>query len=101
MQPVTVTGLLRLTEPGGGFLRSNDPQADRWYSRDIAAIAARRGVTAAPYFIDADASLNRPGQPVAGLTVIKFSDNHLVYAVTWYILALMTLGGFLYWRRTA
>lgn len=97
----TITGLLRLSEPGGGFLRANDPAADRWYSRDIAAIAARRGITAAPYFIDADASANRPGQPVGGLTVIRFADNHLVYAVTWYILALMTLAGFLYWRRTA
>ncbi|MDE0947712.1 MAG: SURF1 family protein, partial [Sphingobium sp.] len=38
--PVRVTGLLRLTEPGGGFLRDNDPAADRWYSRDVAAIAA-------------------------------------------------------------
>ena len=28
-----------LTEPGGGFLRSNDARADRWFSRDIAAIA--------------------------------------------------------------
>ena len=40
---VTVTGLLRMTEPGGAFLRSNDPAADRWYSRDVAAIAASRG----------------------------------------------------------
>src|SRR5262249_31916600 len=54
---VTLTGLLRLTEPGGGFLRRNDPGADRWYSRDVAAIATSRAVgDAAPYFIDADAS---------------------------------------------
>ena len=33
---VTVTGLLRMTEPGGGFLRDNDPGANRWYSRDVA-----------------------------------------------------------------
>ena len=28
--PATVTGLLRMTEPGGGFLRRNDPAANRW-----------------------------------------------------------------------
>ena len=39
--PVAVTGLLRMTEPGGGLLRANDPAADRWYSRDVAAIARR------------------------------------------------------------
>ena len=44
---VTVTGLLRLSEPGGGFLRANDPAAGRWYSRDVAAIAAAQGLRGA------------------------------------------------------
>ncbi|TIV65920.1 MAG: SURF1 family protein, partial [Mesorhizobium sp.] len=43
--PTVVDGLLRISEPGGGFLRSNDPAADRWYSRDVAAIAKARGLT--------------------------------------------------------
>src|SRR3546814_10080081 len=42
--PVTVTGLLRVTEPEGAFLRSNDPVGDRWFSRDVAAIAKARGL---------------------------------------------------------
>jgi surfeit locus 1 family protein len=89
----TVTGLLRLTEPGGAFLRSNAPEAGRWYSRDVAAIAAARGLTnVAPYFIDADATPNPGGLPVGGLTIVHFPDNHLVYAITWYVLALMVLG---------
>jgi surfeit locus 1 family protein len=93
-----VTGLLRVTEPGGAFLRHNDPAADRWYSRDVAAIAAKRGLTGpvAPYFIDADATPNPGGLPVGGLTVIAFPNNHLVYAITWYALALM-LAGALAW----
>ena len=28
--PTKVTGLLRITEPDGGFLRSNNPAGDRW-----------------------------------------------------------------------
>jgi surfeit locus 1 family protein len=89
-----VTGLLRITEPKGSFIQSNDPKAGRWYSRDIAAIAAARGLTGvAPYFIDADATPNRGGLPVGGLTVIAFVNNHLVYAITWYTLALMLVGG--------
>jgi len=86
----TVTGLLRITEPGGGFLRSNDPAAGRWYSRDVAAIARARGLAhTAPYFIDADAAPNPGGYPVGGLTVLRFSDNHMVYALTWFVLALL------------
>lgn len=98
---VTVTGLLRITEPGGGFLRSNDPKADRWYSRDVAAIATARGLArTAPYFIDADATPNQGGYPVGGLTVIRFSDNHAVYALTWLALALGCLfGAKLVWQR--
>ena len=94
----SVTGLLRVTEPGGAFLRHNDPAADRWYSRDVAAIAAARGVAGpvAPYFIDADATPNPGGFPIGGLTVVSFPNNHLVYAVTWYALALM-LAGALVW----
>ncbi|WP_370451860.1 SURF1 family protein [Brevundimonas sp. SPF441] len=92
--PQTVTGLLRITEPKGGFLRANDPAGDRWRSRDVAAIAARRGLTTvAPYFIDADASPNPGGWPRGGLTVIRFANSHLVYALTWFGMALLTLVG--------
>jgi len=90
---LTLTGLLRLSEPGGGFLRRNDPAAQRWYSRDVRAIATAQGLTnVAPYFVDADASKPSPGQPVGGLTVIAFHNNHLMYAITWYTLALMVAG---------
>lgn len=89
----TLTGLLRITEPGGGFLRRNDPANNRWYSRDIVAIAASRGLhDIAPYFIDADASTEATGFPVGGLTVIAFPNNHLVYALTWFALAAMLAG---------
>lgn len=94
---VGVTGLLRISEPGGGFLRDNDPAGERWYSRDVAAIAAARGLPrVAPYFVDADAGSAAQAsagagaqRPVGGLTVIAFQNNHLVYALTWYALALM------------
>lgn len=97
---VRVTGLLRLTEPGGGFLRSNDPAADRWYSRDVAAIATARTLPATPtYFIDADAAPQPDALPVGGLTVIRFPNNHLVYALTWFSLAAMTAGAYILLMR--
>ena len=98
---VSVTGLLRVSEPGGGFLRRNDPAAGRWYSRDVAAIAADRGLgKVAPYFIDADATANPGGLPVGGLTVIRFRNSHLVYALTWFALAGgLAAGGIVALRR--
>jgi surfeit locus 1 family protein len=81
-----VTGLLRLTEPGGAFLLSIDAAANRWYSRDVAAIAAVQGVApVAPYFIDADRIGD--GWPRGGMTMVRFPNNHLVYALTWFALA--------------
>jgi surfeit locus 1 family protein len=93
---VELTGLLRISEPGGGFLRENDPANNRWFSRDIQALAAARGLPdVAPYFVDAGKGQDpaaAPERAVGGLTVISFVNNHLVYALTWYALALMVLG---------
>lgn len=92
---VRVTGLLRAGEPGGAFLRSNAPDAGRWYSRDIPAIARARDLTGpvAPYFIDADAAPNPGGHPTGGLTVVRFRNSHLAYALTWFGLSLLSLAG--------
>ncbi len=100
-----VTGLLRINEPKGWFLRRNDPFMNLWYSRDVQAIAAARGLSrVAPYFIDAEASGGAAAgsevaatagaaAPIGGLTVIAFRNTHLAYAITWYALALMVVGG--------
>jgi surfeit locus 1 family protein len=96
----SLTGLLRMSEPDGAFLRDNDAKAERWYSRDVGAIAAARGLSrVAPYFIDQDGAPpasglgqgapNRPRVPVGGLTVISFNNHHLVYALTWFVMSLM------------
>ena len=104
-EPVTVEGLLRMSEPGGGFLRRNDPVQQRWYSRDVAAIAqARQLPRAAPFFVDAGIpavhSAAMAEQPPAapgpwprpGLTVVRFANSHLVYALTWFAMAALVVG---------
>ncbi len=107
--PVQITGLLRITEPDGGFLRTNDAAGGRWFSRDVAAISTALGLPrAAPFFIDAGlpaATTAAPGSsgdtdarsastgpwPREGMTVIRFHNSHLVYTLTWYGLALMVV----------
>ncbi len=117
--PVHIEGLLRLTEPRGTLLRANRPVQDVWYARDVAAIAAKRGITVDPrLFIDSwreapvnalgpggaancaadggncdSGGLRTPGAPVPGLTVIAFANNHLGYALTWFTMGLMALAG--------
>jgi len=115
----TVTGLLRLPELNGGFLHKNDSAAERWYSRDVAAIAVARGLqNVAPFFvdnssviekkiIDNEANIAPEKFPRDGLTVIHFSNNHLGYALTWFALAFMVAAAGAYvvreeyrWRRS-
>jgi len=108
---VTVQGLIRMTEVGGGFLRENAPAENRWHSRDVAAMAQAQGLSqAAPFFVDAGipdahAPAAAPDAPVAeykgpwpraGMTVVHFNNNHAVYAVTWFGLALMVLAAAVY-----
>lgn len=99
-----VTGLVRMSEPGGAFLRANAPGENRWYSRDVEAISqARELTTVAPYFIDAEAGADvdrAASDPVGGLTVVTFRNSHLMYSITWFSLALLTAGfGVLVARR--
>ena len=102
---VTVQGLLRKTEPGGGFLRHNDAVAQKWYSRDVAAIASAQHLPgAAPFFVDAGlpdtrieanpeaATINEGTWPRQGQTVVHFRNSHAIYALTWFGLAMMVAG---------
>ncbi|HZG29478.1 MAG TPA: SURF1 family protein [Ensifer sp.] len=91
---VQVTGLLRITEPGGTLLRSNYPADGRWYSRDVEAMGKTAGLSrVAPFFIDADDTPNPGGLPVGGLTIVRFPNSHLSYALTWFAMAALSLVG--------
>ena len=95
----TVTGLLRFSEPGGRFLQKNDPEEGRWYSRDVAAIAAHEHLagSVSPFFVDHVATPETAtAWPRPGLTVLRFRNDHLVYALTWFALAAMMAAAFGY-----
>ncbi|MEM9438324.1 MAG: SURF1 family protein [Pseudomonadota bacterium] len=84
-----ITGLLRITEPEGTLLESNDPAAERWVARDVDQLSEAAGLAAESYFIDADHLSAPEAWPRGGLTIIEFPNNHLSYALTWYAMALL------------
>lgn len=97
---VEIVGLMRAPETGGLFLRTNDPANGRWYSRNIPQISQSSGLSqVAPFYVDADATPNAGGLPVGGKTMLTFPNNHLSYAVTWYILAAMVVAAGWYVMR--
>jgi surfeit locus 1 family protein len=71
----------------GWFAPKPDVDANVWYSRDILAIGAARGLAEpAPFYIDEGP---REGVPVpqGGETRVSFPNPHLGYALTWFGLA--------------
>lgn len=95
--PVAIEGLLRISEPDGTLLESNDPAGNRWVSRDVDALSEQTGLTDAPlYFIDADHTGTPDAWPRGGLTILHFNNPHLSYALTWFGMAALLFGGVAY-----
>jgi surfeit locus 1 family protein len=92
---ITVTGLMRASEPRTWFTPADDPARGEWFTRDPGAIAAALKLTrAAPFTIDADATGNAGDLPQGGETILAFPNNHLGYAFTWFGMALALAGVF-------
>ena len=90
--PVAVTGVLRAPEPGSSFSPPNRP--GRWFTRDVAAMAAALKAPApAPLFLMAETSSNPEWKALEPAPLpAQISNRHLEYAMTWYGLAAALLG---------
>jgi surfeit locus 1 family protein len=90
--PVTITGVLRVPEPGNAFSAPNQP--GRWYTRDVAAMAAAlKAPQPAPLFLMAETSSNPEWQALVPAPIpTDIPNRHLEYALTWYGLAGALLG---------
>ena len=98
----TVTGILRASEARTLFVPEADPARGEWFNRDVAGIAAARGLQdAAPYLIEADAVPGQTSWPRGGQLRVDLPNNHLQYAFTWFGLAACLIGVFsvFAWRR--
>ncbi len=92
--PLALTGILRLPDKRTFVTPPNEPQANRWYSRDIAAMAAALGVQRpAPTFLFAETATNPDWAALQPAPVpADIPNRHLEYALTWYGLAAALLG---------
>ena len=88
--PVEVVGLLRPDEERSWITPDDQPDRNLFYARSVAALAAAKGLEppVAPFTFDLTAEAMPPaGLPQAGETRMRFSNNHLPYALTWYGIA--------------
>ena len=88
---VTVTALARPPETQGVFIPNNEPERNRWFWRDLAAMAqsmfGSSAPAVAPFFLEAELSDIPGGWPLGGQTRLDLPNNHLQYAITWFALA--------------
>jgi surfeit locus 1 family protein len=91
-----VVGVWRIPDAPGLFTPAPDLVHRIWYSRDLASIAKVDGIhLAAPALVEADAAPNPGGLPRGGQTVVAFRNEHLQYAITWFAMAAIVLGGWI------
>jgi surfeit locus 1 family protein len=83
-----VVGILRTPDRPGPFTPVPDATLRIWYARDLAAIARSDHIKlAVPVIIEADDTRNPGGWPRGGQTAVNLPNDHLQYAITWFLLA--------------
>ncbi len=102
----TVTGLLRTQSPRGSFDAAPDLKSMIWYAPDAEAIldsvTTKRRPGDIVMLLDAEAEpANAGGWPKGGTTLVKLTNRHFEYAITWYGLAatLIAVFGAFAWGR--
>lgn len=87
---VTVTGLVRAPETQALFTPDNEPDAKRWFSRDLPGMARSMfpggTIEVAPFFLEVEKTDVPGGWPDGGQTRLEIPNNHLQYAITWFLL---------------
>jgi surfeit locus 1 family protein len=91
----SVTGLVRLAESQGTFTPDTDAARNRWYYRDLDGMARSmfgdKAPNLAPFFLEAEESGPPGNWPLGGQTRLDLPNNHLQYALTWFLLAVCLL----------
>ena len=83
-----VTALVRLTQKQGMMQPNNDAAKNVWFYIDVPEMKKAAGVaTEIDYWFEADATPNPGGFPIGGQTRIQMPNDHLQYAVTWFVFA--------------
>jgi surfeit locus 1 family protein len=95
--PVNMAGVLRWPESPGLFTPAADPARNIWFSRDSGAIAAAKGVSAAPFYVELESPDPPGGLPRTGRLHAVLPNNHFGYALTWLGLATVLAGVYGAW----
>jgi surfeit locus 1 family protein len=96
---VDLVGIVRRSQIKRQFAPDNDPARNFWFHVDVPVMRQMAGGAADPvldsFFLEADATANPGGIPVGGQTRLDIPNDHLQYAITWFLIALAGAGVYL------
>jgi surfeit locus 1 family protein len=95
--PINMVGVLRWPEPPSLFTPAADLTRNMWFSRDSSAIAAVKGVSVAPFYLELESPEPPGGLPQVGRLHPTLPNNHFSYALTWFGLAGVLVGVYATW----
>jgi cytochrome oxidase assembly protein ShyY1 len=97
---VTLTGYLRFPEAPGWLTPAENREKRLWFVRDHLLMAGTLGWGAvAPFYVDLEQPMPENGIPRPGPLDVHLKDDHMQYAVTWFMLAGAVLIAFGVWAR--
>jgi surfeit locus 1 family protein len=96
---VELVGIVRRSQIKRQFAPDNDPARNFWFHVDVPVMRQMAGGQPDPvldtFFLEADATANPGGVPIGGQTRLDIPNDHLQYAITWFLIALSGAGVYL------
>ena len=96
---VELVGIVRRSQVKRQFAPENDPQRNFWFHVDAPLMRKLAGAPPDPrldaFFVEAGPAPNPGGVPVGGQTYLAIPNDHLQYAITWFLIALALVGVYL------
>jgi surfeit locus 1 family protein len=97
--PVQLVGVVRRAQVQRQFAPDNVPDKNVWFHVDVPLMRRMAGGTPDPvldtFFLEADATPNPGGLPLGGQTWLAIPNDHLQYAITWFLIGLSLVGVYL------
>jgi surfeit locus 1 family protein len=94
-----LVGVVRRSQVQRQFAPDNVPDKNVWFHVDVPLMRKLAGGAPDPvldrFFLEADATPNPGGLPIGGQTQLDIPNDHLQYAITWFLLALALIGVYL------
>ena len=96
---VELVGVVRRSQERRQFAPENAPERNVWFHVDVPVMRRLAGGTPDArldsVFLEADSAPNPGGLPVGGQTRLDIPNDHLQYAITWFLIALALAGVYL------